>query len=161
MQLYLVNRRYDGSTFQQGAQCLLRKVTHTNSPALIPDHLLHLLPSLDKRRRLINTKWLPLGRYSPWPVHEKHIDVVQVNLPKGDFQRSSDIMMEISPELSHDSDLGPGNAAAANRAADDRFNSIVLRGVNETVPTANRVNYGTFKSCFIGCAEPACRDGGV
>ena len=78
---------------------------------------------LDKRGQLVDSQRLPVGRHLLRSVHEKHIDIVETQLAKGDVQRRSKVVIEVSLELGDDGDFGLWDAAV-----------VIARPTTDSIP---------------------------
>lgn len=134
MKLNLINSWHDGSVFKEYSQSLLSKVTYAYTLAFIANELLHLLPSLHKGRGLVDSKRLPLRRHGPRPMHEKDVNIVQRKTLQRKLQCSGNIMMVVTPVLCHNSDFRPWHPTVSHSAANDRFDPVVLRRIDQAVP---------------------------
>lgn len=142
MQFDLIDRWHNLGPLHQFIQCLLRKVADADCPTLIPHQSLHHLPRLSKRRTLILSQWFLIWRRSPRPVHEKHIDVADVQLFQGDTQRLCGVVMPFTPELGNDGNFRSRNVAFADGTTYDVLGAIELRRVDEAIPRLEGVDDG-------------------
>lgn len=82
-------------------------------------------------------------------MHEKNIDVLHVEIPKGYPKGLSWVVMEGSPKFGYDGDIRARDSALADGPTHDGLYAIGLGCVDETVATLKGVNNGAFESCLI------------
>lgn len=61
--------------------------------------------------------------------------------------------MPAAPEFSHNGDFLARDAAGSDGVSYDRFNSIVLSCVDESITTLQSVNYRVPQGVFIRCPK--------
>lgn len=82
-------------------------------------------------------------------MHEEHVDVINIKIPKGDLQGLGGIVVPFAPELRYHSNFRAREAALAYSAAHDVFDVISLGCVNEAVSILEGVDYRGFDVSFV------------